>query len=116
MPARARKAAYSVPIGEPGSSRTVEWRWPDGKPVWTLAEKDGVAWVSLGCLTSEGRMAILSHFQLEERENEFPLEKLASLCPRALEREFRKSPRARQKNWPHHSDRIGAHIPATLAL
>ncbi len=116
MPARAQEAIYSVPIGEPGSTRTVEWRWPDGKPVWILAEKDGVAWVSLGCLTDEGRNAILSHFQLEDREADFPLERLSTLCPRDLEREFRKSPLARQNNWSHQSDRIGAHIPASLAL
>ena len=115
MPSRAKADPYTVPMDGPGSSRTAEWRWPSGKPVWTMAEKEGVGWLPEGRLTEEGRMAILKHFGLEEREFEFPLEAIVLTCPRDLERESRKGSFG-QSDTEHVSDRIGAHIPASLVM
>lgn len=111
---RAQKVPYSVPIGAPGSSYTVEWRWPDPKAaVWLMAEKDGCSWFSAGPLTEEGRSAILEEFGLESMADRLPLSVLARRAPNELELMSCDIGEGGQK--VHRSDRIGDHIEALFA-
>lgn len=113
MTRRAQKVSYTVSIGEPGSSRSVEWRWPDiNTAEWQMAEKDGLAWISGGCLTEEGRSAILRRFCLESVADQLPLAVLARRAPKELER---KHFSLHGTDLVHLSDRIGDHIEAQLA-
>ena len=117
MPSRAKRNQYLVRFWVDDRCFDADWRWPDIRAAaWQLSEKDGIQWFPSGALTTEGRAAMLKHFELEARAAEFPMETLVSICPRDLEREFRKSSLARQTNEPHRSDRVGAHTPASLVV
>ena len=117
-PSTQHPASYSVPIGHSGSSHCVEWRWPDSSLAqWSMAEKDGVSWISMGELTEEGRQAILEHFELTAMADSLPLEELATRSPKELElMYFGRANTPREGPKHHRSDRIGAHIPAMEAV
>ncbi len=113
MTRRAQKVSFTVSIGEPGSSCSVEWRWPDiNTAVWLMAEKDGCCWLSGGPLTEEGRGAILKRFRLESVADQLPLAVLARRAPKELELVHFS---LHGKDLVHFSDRIGDHIEAQLA-
>lgn len=117
MPSRGTKKQYAVRFWVGDVCFDADWRWPNRDTAkWMLSEKDGSCWYHSGALSEEGRMALLKHFKLEERELEFPMETLVSICPRDLERECRKSPLVRQTNESRQSDRIGAHVPANMVI
>src|SRR4051812_11055788 len=65
-----------------------DWRWPDKETAaWSQSDKemsDGAGWSQPSPLTEEGRVEILSHFGLDQYENEFLLDRLLHMSPHDL--------------------------------
>ena len=117
MSNEAHERAFSVPIGDPGSDRCCEWRWPAGEAVWNQSSKEGCSTYNDGPLTEEGRTALLSYFKLESRAEELTLERVRVLSPRELHELAVEVARTSGENEVPIpvSDRIGDRIPATRA-
>ena len=98
-----------------GDSLSVDWRWPKGCPAWRMSDKEGVQWFDDGPLNEAGRQLLLRHFGLESIATHLPLEVIAEMSPATLAKKRRSLERRGLPRLDPVSDRVGGHIPASLA-
>ena len=108
---------FSIRYVVNGVTRACDWQWPRSETaLWSISEREGVAWDPIGKLDEKGREVLLDKFGLTAAAEELPLDVIGAMSPAALEKRRRRL--ETERGLPRievMSDTMGSHFSASLA-